>query len=129
MNDKVPWKDGIYGFKSNTIWLFVIKGESLTKKNTACIDYDVKTTTSAGSIKHGNFGATTPKIHTQTGKFEYDTEMVFWGGQMTVHAVLNDDKKSFTMIEIMNTELDELRLLSNEEIQQIKESGDPVGMS
>ena len=76
-----------------------------------------------GTIKEGNFGEASPELQEITGKETYDVHMVFWGGSMKVHAILNEDKKSFSLIEIMGTKIDQMYLLSQEEIEELKVSG------
>ena len=129
MSSKTPWRDGLYRFKSSTTWLFDIKGESLIFKKTACLAFNVKSSFSEGTIKLGKFGKTTPEIQAKTGKSEYDLEIIFFGGHMRVHAVLNENKQSFTLIEITNTRVDEMWLMDDLEIQKLIESGDPIGMN
>ena len=77
-----------------------------------------------GTIKKGNFGEVSPEEQKITGKETYDVQMIFWCGLMKVNAILNEDKKSFTMIEIMvGSKVDQMYLLSPEEIEELKISG------
>ena len=60
--------------------------------------------TMAGTLKYGKFDKPTPEIAALTGKDNYDVEMSFWAGQMTVHAVLSDNG-GFQLLDLIIAEL------------------------
>ena len=80
--------------------------------------------TMAGTVKHGKFGQPTPEIAALTGKDNYDVEMSFWAGQMTVHAVLSDNGTKMIMSQMFDNtsnELDEFYWISRNDIDKLIE--------
>ena len=55
-----------------------------------------------GTLKYGKFDKLTPEITAQTGKENYDVEMSFWNGQMTVHAVLSENGTKMIMTPLFD---------------------------
>lgn len=121
-----PWLDGHYRYASTTMWVFKIQGETLDMLTTGYLDAPT-TDMMKGTIKYGDFGDARAEVAEATGKKTYDVETVFWGGQMKSQMVLSDDKKSMTMWSFFKKDsVDKLYWLSEEEVKQLQDSGDPI---
>ena len=101
-----------------------MEGEKLTMSHTGCVDYEINNEMMNGTAKFGCFDKTPPDIAAKTGKENYDVEMCFWGGQMTVHAALteNDTKMLMTpMFDHTSKELEEFYWVSRKEVDELAE--------
>ena len=77
-----------------------------------------------GTLKYGKFDKPTPEIAAETGKDNYDVEMSFWTGQMTVHAVLSENGTKMIMSPMFDhtsNELEEFYWISRDDIDKLIE--------
>ena len=75
-------------------------------------------------MKYGKFDKPTPEIAAKTGKDNYDVEMSFWAGQMTVHAVLSENGTKMIMSPMFDhtsNELEEFYWISRDDIEKLIE--------
>ena len=80
-----------------------------------------------GIFKHGSFGEAPLEIREKTGKKNYDVKMIMWDGNMTFHATLSENGTKFIIKPLFSDDLlDEIFLISEEEIKKLQETGDDV---
>ena len=94
--------------------------------HTGCVDFEdaYDNEMMRGTMKYGKFDKTTPEIAKETGKENYDMEMTFWAGQMTVHAVIVENGAKMIMNSLFDRnakDLEEFYWISREDVDKLIE--------
>ena len=121
-----PWKNGYYQSREMKGLLFLVNGDELLIHPTSGIPANLlDDPTAKGSWKYGNFGVAHPDVVKATDKTHCNVKMVAWDGILDIELNLNDEGTQLTFYGLTNC-VDVLRWVSEEELEAIKESGDPV---
>jgi len=121
MNKAAPWADGYYKMKGVNNCVFSVEGENVKMLGLSGVIPDDPAMN--GTWTYGDYGEAHPTIVKETGKTNYDVEIVLWGGMWNTKGVLSSDNKHIFIIGFSN-ELDAFEWLSEEELTALKEAGD-----
>ena len=114
-----PWLDGLWYYEGSPNIINDVKGEDALWRNLAELDYpDYKSTQMKGVWTHGKFQETMKEIEEITGAKNYDIEMKFFDGAVTLYGVLSEDGTSIVLYNMLN-HLDTIRWMTPEKKQEV----------
>ena len=123
---KNPWQDGLYIMKGMPTMVFTVKGEDVQFEalvgRTSNHDNDPNY---KGSFKFGAFGAAKEEVAKEAGKSDYNVQISIWNGILSPKGIVSDDGTKIHFWGLGNN-LDVFELKSEEEIKELRESGDPA---
>ena len=114
-----PWLDGLWYYEGSPNVINDVTGEDALWRNLAELDYpDYKSTQMKGVWTHGKFQETMKEIEEITGAKNYDIEMKFFDGAVTLYGVLSEDGTSIVLYNMLN-HLDTIRWMTPEKKQEV----------
>ena len=120
-----PWKNGFYRTKTYPSFLYLVDGENFTLVPASGTPSNIDNPIYKGTWKYGDFGEASTEVAKRSGKDRYDVEIIAFGGMWKPRAVLSDDGKILTHYGMAHS-VDQFKWMSEEEVSEFKESGDPV---
>ena len=120
-----PWKNGHYRAKGYPSMLHWVEGENAISYPASGKPTNLDDPGMKGTWVYGDFGETHPDVAKRTGKTEYNVEITAFAGVFKTHAVLSEDGKRLTFYGGSRA-VDFFEWMSEEQVSELKESGDPV---
>ena len=121
-----PWQDGLYIMKGMPTMVFTVMGEDVQYEalvgRTSNHDNDPNF---KGSFKFGAFGPAKEEVAKEAGKSDYNVQISIWNGILSPKGIVSDDGTKIHFWGLANN-LDVFELTSEEEIKELRESGDPA---
>ena len=124
-DNSTPWKNGYYHALSYPTMLYLVNGENFIMYGASGKPSNLENPAVKGTWKFGEFGEAHPDVAKESGKSHYNVAISAWGGTWRPYAVLSDDGKKLTHYG-MSHSVDVFEWISEEEVAELKECGDPV---
>ena len=123
VNQKPPWKNGIWHSSGISSFVNVVEGQKADMKSLVFFEYPDITPMGKGSWHYGDFGPAHSDIATATGKLNYNVllDTGFWEQK----GVLNENGTQIHSIGFSN-HMEIMKLLNDEEVEKLKEDREPA---
>ena len=123
-NTSTPWKNGYYHSSTEPSKLWLVDGENLVLHSASGTPSNTDNRIYKATWKFGDFGEAHPDVVKESGKSRYNVDMSMIGGHWCPKGVVSDDGTKVTHYGLGHC-VDSFTWMSNEEVQQFKETGDP----
>ena len=120
-----PWKNGHWRCEGYPSMLWLINGNDFVNFPASGKPTKQDNPMNKGTFTYGDFGEASPEVEKESGKKRYNVEISAWGGSWKPHAVLSDDGTKLTYYGMARA-VDKMVWMSEEEVEEFRESGDPV---
>ena len=94
--DSIPWKNGYYRMKGLSGRIYCVEEEAVTMETASGKPTNSNDPSMKGTWKYGDFGEAHPDVVKETGKKNYNVEIILYVGRVKMHAVVNDDGRKLT---------------------------------
>ena len=122
VNQKPPWKNGIWHSDGFSSFVNVVEGQKAAVKSHVFFEYPDIDPFSPGSWHYGDFGPADSQITSATGKLNYNVLMDYFWQQK---GVVNEDGTQIHTIGFSN-QMEIIKLLNEDELEKLKEDREPA---